>query len=263
MKTNRSYTALDLVHLPRFDAGGAQGLGEAVLAAARGVALSHGAKLALGEVEAGVRAVVEASVRRLAGPGAGGSPLKEADARVDAAWSGTYDWLTGWTKLPGASQAPIAAELRAALFPDGLRFVQFKFAKEWAESNTRLEAIDKGHLAARFDALGGGAFLQSLRASHRAYGEALGITKAPETPEEAQRLRDALAQFADALRDYVLQVSAMVRKDDAASIALADKLLAPIMTWEASGKSNTGAGAGKPQQSEEALAAAPAAKAEG
>lgn len=261
MKANRSYTALDLVRLPRFDAGGAQGLGEAVLAAACGVALSHGAKLALGEVEAGVRAVVEASVRRLAGPSAGGSPLKEADARVDAAWSGTYDWLTGWTKLPDAAQAQIAAELRAALFPDGLRFVKFKFAKEWAESNTRLEAIDKEHLAARFDALGGGAFLHSLRASHRAYGEALGITKAPETSEEAQRLRDALAQFADALRDYVLQVSAMVRKDDAASSALADKLLAPIMTWEASGKGSTGAG--KPRTSDQAPAAAPAAKAEG
>lgn len=102
--------------------------------------------------------------------------------------------------------------------------------------------------------------------AHEAYGDALGITDAVEVEEQGIAVRDALDAVAEALRNYVLQVSATVRKKDAKSRALAQKLLAPIAEYEGSagakattpgtdGTEPTDAPAAPPE-----AAAAPAAK---
>ena len=44
----------------------------------------------------------------------------------------------------------------------------------------------------------------------------------------------------DALRDYVTQVAASVRRKDPATAALADRLLGPIVRWESSRRVGAG-----------------------
>src|SRR5690606_29253662 len=184
------------------------------------------------EVAAALNVLVEAAMQRLPGPATDGLSAKDIDKQVDAAWSGTYNWLTGWAKLPNEPKAKIAAELRDRLFPNGLKFTQVRYVDQWAESNTRLSLIDEAELERSFDALGGRAFLNALRETHKAYGEVLGITKAQEEEVRATRIRDALDRLANALRAYVLQVSAMERKSDPNSSKVVEQLLRPLMAWE-------------------------------
>lgn len=235
MKSVRTFTALDLVRLPRLDANTAQSLGSAVLAAAESVTLSEGPKEALAEVSIAVNALIEAaSTHKLPAPIANDGPSsRDADSKLDSAWVGTYDWLTGWARLPEEPKAQVAAALRDRLFPDGLKFTRYSFTKEWAESNTRLSLINDSELEKSFETLGGSAFLETIRKTHKVYGDILGITKAQEEEAaRATRIRDAMDRLVDALRGYVLQVSAMARKSDPASQTLVDKLLAPIANWQ-------------------------------
>lgn len=235
MTKSRSFTALDLIRLPRLDAAAAQSLGTAVLAVAEGSSsLPEAVRETRDDVSIALKLLVEAATQRLPGPVVEEGPrAKDADTELDASWSGTYNWLSGWAKLPNEPKAAIAAELRERLFPEGLKFTQLKYPLQWAESNTRLSLIADAHLDASFDALGGSSFLKTLRETHKAYGDILGITKAQEEEAaRATRIRDALDQLSDALRAYVLQVSAMARKSDPASQAKVDKLLAPIINWQ-------------------------------
>jgi hypothetical protein len=232
MVATRGFGAFDLVRLPRLNGHTAQSLAQAVLAAADGASLSAGAKEALAEVEAALIKLAEVVRGRLPSGAEDGPRVKLADAAVDAAWSATYEWLGGWSKLPLAAGAKTAATLRARLFPNKRSFLQLKVVKQWAESEARLTLIAEQGLGASFTELGGAAFLADLRATHAAYGEALGITKAAEVaPHEAERLKDALTALADALRGYVLQASAMARKSDPTSRALVERLLLPITSW--------------------------------
>ncbi len=233
MTTLRKFTALDLVRLPRLDANETQSLGQAMLAAAESVTLSQGAEEARAEVAKALEVLIDAAgANRHPAPEIKDGPTRrEADARLDAAWVGTYDWLSGWARLPDEPKAKIAAELRERLFPDGLKFTRFTFAKQWAESNTRLSLIDEAELERSFDALGGRPFLDTLRETHKAYGEVLGITKAQDEEVRATRIRDAFDRLADALRAYVLQVSAMERKSDPNSSKVVERLLLPLAMW--------------------------------
>ena len=230
----RSYTALHLVRLPRLDATGAQTLATSLLAAAEEhPTLPEAVRETRNEVAEALKELIDAAVQRLPAPATDGGPsTREVDARLDAAWRGTYNWLTGWARLPDEPKAQIAAELRDRLFPDGLKFTFFSYPRQWAESNTRLSLIDEAELERSFDTLGGRAFLRALRDTHKAYGEVLGITKAQEEEARTTRIRDALDRLADALRAYVLQVSAMERKSDPNSSKVVEQLLRPLMTWE-------------------------------
>jgi hypothetical protein len=232
MATTRGFGAFDLVRLPRLDGHTAQSLAQAVLAAAAGASLSDGAKEALADVGEALAKLGEATRGRLPTGADDGPRVKLADMAVDAAWSATYEWLGAWSKLPHAAGAKTAATLLARLFPNKRGFLRLKVVKEWAESEARLTLIAEQGLEASFTELGGAAFLTDLRATHAAYGEALGITKAAEVaPDDVERLGDALTALIDALRGYVLQASAMARKADPASGALVDRLLLPITSW--------------------------------
>lgn len=237
MTTSRTFTAFDLVRLPRLDANTAQSLASAIIAAAEKIALSDGAKEALEAVAKALKGIIEASgAHKLKeAPKADGPSKLEADSALDSAWVGTYDWLSGWARLPEAPKAEIARELRDRLFPDGLKFTRYAFTKQWAESNTRMSLIDEAKLDKIFEELGGNVFLESLRATHRVYGDVLGLTKAKEDEAaRAERIRDALDHLANSLRAYILQVVAMVRPSDPEGQAKVDKLLAPVATWQSS-----------------------------
>ncbi|NUN53941.1 MAG: hypothetical protein HUU06_14315, partial [Planctomycetaceae bacterium] len=137
-----------------------------------------------------------------------------------------HDWLTGWSKLPGgAPEAHKARAILADILPQGLAFTRIAHELEWAESEARLAGIAQRKLDLPIRDLGGAPFLDALRDAHRHYGEALGL---PHPAHERDQVSDSLEDFLDALRTYVVRVTAHVDRDDPATIALAEQLLAPL-----------------------------------
>jgi hypothetical protein len=232
----RSYDAADIVQLPKLSASGAIALGASLITTAKAETLAGSVEKAFSRLKKTHAALRQAAQGRLVPGVAEDSPdIRAADRDLDAAWSATYDWATGWAKLPGKGNAPRAALARTllqALFADGLKFTQLRYKLEWAESQTRLDVIEQEHLDESFDALGGGAFLDALKAAHKVYGDLLGLTKttAPEAP--AGDVRQPLDAFHAALRTYVVAVTASADEDDADSVEVAQKLLAPLAAWE-------------------------------
>jgi len=157
---------------------------------------------------------------------------RAADRALDDAWGAFQSWLLGWTRLPDRAH-PLVSDARAlyaALFPKGLQFLTLDFKDEWNESQQRLDHIAGARLDEVIGKLGGAAFLATLSRTHRAYGEALHITapRGGEGTEPDAHVRKALDAAHMALRDYVAQVAATVRRADGDSIAFAERLLAPV-----------------------------------
>lgn len=232
----RSYDAPTLVQLPKLTASGAVALGtEVITAAAAAGALPASIEKAFSRVKtthAGLRKAVQ---ERLPATEEASPDVRKADRDIDAAWSAMYDWASGWSKIPGkgnAAKAAIGQALVATLFGDGLKFTQLKYKLEWSESQARLDAIAKKKLAKQIEELGGGDFLKAIKAAHKRYGDALGMTKVKAPDPEIAALRQPLADYEAALRKYVLRVTANVDDDDAKSQELATKLLAPLAGWE-------------------------------
>lgn len=229
MTSARSSFAFDFIRLPKMDAISAHTLATSIVAAAEGQHLTEAAIEARDDVKAALLALGAVLKDKLPKEQSDPGPrTRQADWALDRAWSATYDFLNGWAKLDDEPKAAIAAEIRERLYPDGLKFTKIRYEKQWTESHRRLELIEEGKLASDFATLGGEAFLDTLKKRHKVYGEVLGITKAPEEPIEEEKVGDALNLLSHKLRAYVLQVSAMVRRDDAEQRALVDKLLAPL-----------------------------------
>jgi hypothetical protein len=155
-----------------------------------------------------------------------------ADLTLDRAWSATESWLSGWTSLESHDHADTAKALYARLFPEGLSFLTKSFKAEWAESEARLGAIDEDKLGKTFDVLGGKAFLAQVRQAHDVYGKTLGITATKSAPEVAPQIRDSRDALFAAMREYVAQVAASVRRKKPESEALGTRLLRPVASWE-------------------------------
>lgn len=222
-----------LVPLPRTTAAGALVLGRQVLTAAKGHTLEPPLAKALSRLATNVDALEAVLVQR-GGREAPSPSAQPQDRRVDACWSGLRDVLAGFAKLPGEPCAAEAEAIGAALFPDGLGFLQLPFAIEWAESQVRLERLRAEGLASRMEALGLKVFLDALAREHEAYGEQLGMGEAAVTSGGATaEVRPALDALQTALRYYITKVLGSVDLDDAATQARADALLAPLNSRQA------------------------------
>jgi hypothetical protein len=233
----RTFTTMDLVQLPILDALSAQALGTQVLAnASKRPDAPAQVTEALVDVQLTLDALNRAVGTRLPAT-AIVDPVrtKSTDVTIDACWSGLHDWLNGWAKIPGVPQAPIAASLRDQLFPKGLKFITLAYRREWAESNTRLLIIEERQLEPAIEALGGASILAALRTAHEEYGAAQGITSTADVDLSTTTIRDALKAFMEALRGFVVQATAMVRKNDPSTDELSQLLLAPIQAWETLG----------------------------
>jgi hypothetical protein len=231
----RTYSYLDLVRLPRLDGMAAQALGAEVLAAAKDRRLPEAIADARAGLESACTVLKAAAVSRLPTTVTGDpSRSKTADVIVDACWGALFDVLSGWSKLPDDECAEIATDLLAQIYPEGLKFVLFSYKLEWAESNTRIAIIKERKLDKSIEKLGAGPILKRLREAHKEYGEALGVTAASAAPAATAGIRDALDGFSDALRRYVVCVSASIRSKDPKSSELAQHLLDPIQRWESS-----------------------------
>lgn len=232
---DRSFEAADMVQLPTIGVAGAIALGTEIATQANAAGkLPSPISRAFVTLDASCLALREAAKGRL--PDAAlleSASVREADRTLDAAWSSAFDWCTGWSKLPldtNASKVAIARVLLVTLFSTGLKFTQIAYKLEWAESQTRLDLIEEEKLGVSFEALGGETFLKTIKVAHKAYGDALGLTKA-KTEVALPSLREPLDAFLAALRVYVVRASAHADPEHAGSAELAKKLLGPIAKW--------------------------------
>ncbi len=242
----RSLTADDIVQLPRLSANEAAVLSTELL----NEAASHKTK------KHGLPAAIEPSRKRLenakSGLDAALAPVEPtgldpklqvlADRTIDNAWSATFDWLRGWTKLPAAKHGAEAKALFTVLFPgESLSFTQRPYKVEWQESQTRLAAIESNAHDKTFKNLGGEAFLHHIKEAQKNYGAALGITVRKAAPAEPPSVRPALDAVLSALRVYVNKATAYSDPEIDGSAELASALLAPLANWQ-SRVTNSGVG---------------------
>lgn len=227
----RSYSADQVITLPRVDTTDAITLGAELLTAARpeGRPSSRIAR-ALERLSATYGALAE--VASLASMTSTRVEARQADRLIDSAWAALFDFLGAWSKVPYEPAAEQARHVRGALYPDGLKFTLLPFKREWAESETRIHAMGREGFDETITKLGGAPFIKAIRKAHKAYGEVLGITRVPSDAPSAPTLREPLEAFILALRGYVLQVTAHADEDDPEAKALTERLLAPLTRWQ-------------------------------
>ncbi len=241
---SRSFTAQDLIQLPRLGAAEAAVLITQLLTAAEAQAKAAKGKALPPPIERSCGRLTTAHVALdgVVTPQAAGDTKakRNADRWIDSAWSASFDWLSGWCKLP-PEKNPYLAEskaLMALVFPDALGFTKLPYRVEWQQSKTRLEAIARDGHDKTFKQLGGAAFLANLIEAQEGYGSALNITVPIEveaTGEVRARLSEALA----AVRDYVNRVAAYAEPDVPGSDELAEALLLPLSVWESTHRAAT------------------------
>jgi hypothetical protein len=237
----RSFSALDLVTVPRSSAGLAIALGTALLTRAQAEpALPPVFVRPLKRLAEEHGALCSAHEAQLDEPADDTAAIGEADQQLDSAWGGLQGFLISNTKL-SASPAGVERGERArmvleVIFPDGLRFVNLPYREQWAESKRRLAKLGEPKVAEHVKALGGEPFVEAIEAAQERYGEVLHLTKPKKAPSQA-KVREALDRMLAAVRSYVLRVANYLdeNEDDAAAQALGYALLAPITTWKSSG----------------------------
>ena len=229
----RSYSADQIITLPRVDTTDAITLGAELLTAARAESQpSSRVARALKRLTTTYSALSEVASH----PSTASTRVelkRETDRLLDGAWGALFDWLSGWSKLPyEPAAADQARHMSGALFPDGLKFTLLPFKREWSESETRIRLMEREGFAEAITKLGGAPFVKALRKAHKAYGEVLGITRVPSDAPSPPALREPLEAFILALRGYVLQVTAHADEDDPGAHALTERLLSPLARWQ-------------------------------
>lgn len=234
---SRSFTAQNLIQLPRLGASEAVVLVTQLLTSAEAEAKATKGKELPPSLERSRKrlTVAHAALDAVVAPQVAGDTQvkRRADRWIDSAWSASFDWLSGWCKLPVEKNPHLdaAKTLMALVFPDALGFTKLPYRVEWQQSRTRLDAIAREGHDKTFEQLGGAVFLANLTEAQEGYGRALGIT-APVTVEAASEVRRKLDAALDAVRDYVNRVAAYADPDVPGSAELAAALLLPLTVWE-------------------------------
>lgn len=233
----RSFRPQDFIHLPPLGEAGTLTLVDELEAEAKATPkLPSAVYASLGRLlEACGELKKNIALRERAGSSAD-PRARAADRVLDDAWGAFQSWLLGWTRLPDRAHARVADAKRIylALFPKGLQFLTLDFKDEWKESQARLDVIDRERFGEVVDGLGGSAFLVVLHKAHKAYGEALHITSPEhdgarsEEEEPDSRVRASLDATHMALREYIAQVAATVRRSEAETVDVAAHLLRPL-----------------------------------
>ncbi len=240
---SRSFTSASLVRLPRLSAVSAARLTTELLTAADAEKKLPASITADRDELAAARDALQVELgKRLAAEGEESPQARAADRVEDNAFGALYDWLAAIARLPPERhpEAAKASVLLAAIFPTGLEFLKLRVRDEWQEAETRIQRmkndeIDGVTIRASIQGLGGAPFLAEIAHAHTEYGEVLGIT-APAPEVDAPAVREAFEAVLEAIRGYVLRVTAHVKKSDPESPARAARLLAPLTTWKDAAK---------------------------
>lgn len=215
--------------VPRVSGAEAQSLGTALITAHHKHGKGKDARVdkRAQEVADATKVLAELSAKT---PEVAEQSRKEADLRCDDIWRSTQAWLTGWSTVR-SPLAPLAAQLKATLFPDGLAFINLTFEAQWSEQQHRLDAIAKTDLEPAFAKLGGADFLAELKASHTAYGQVLNITSATKAPLPVP-IAPALKSLVDSIGRYLTALKSFA-DDGSEQSSLAELLAEPVERFRA------------------------------
>lgn len=241
----RTYTAKDLIQLPRLSAREALVLFielQTALVAAQKAAKA--AKKKDGKPDLLTAALlrsmdrlkaVAAVLQTVVSPQAEGDSQakRKADRVVDNAWAAFFSWLVAFCLLPPEKNPHQgkAVALRELVFAEGLAFTQLPYKIEWQESKSRIEAIERDGHVTMIEALGGAVFLEHLREAQASYGDALHITRTKDAPPD-EEVRSKLLATLDAIRDYAHRAATVADPEEPGSAELSEALLRPLVTWE-------------------------------
>ncbi len=156
------------------------------------------------------------------------------------AWASLHDSLAALSSCPSdlGPEGPAAAELVAALFPDGVPFLQADASAVRSGSKVLLERIEEEGLGARIDALVSPQLRRQVGRAHMQLGTALGIESRASTASttSARSLPETTARFAFAVSAYARALSIGIQPDDEIALARFAASLAPIDPLRVTGK---------------------------
>jgi hypothetical protein len=165
------------------------------------------------------------------------------ESRVEAAnLSGFHAMLVATANSSIKKKAALAARLQAQIFADGLAFLRLPTAERWMVTEAKLVQIKEQKLEPDIHAVGAGDFLAAFQESHKALGDAAGITS-PIAVTAKSGVQVAYDKWKAAMRCYIAQVVANqalavaeATSDEVIQAAndLAARLLAPIASVDSS-----------------------------
>lgn len=244
----RTYSAADLVQLPRYTVTGAIALGTSLQSthAAVRAELSPAANAAADRLFAALATMREAYAARISKTSVSPETLRDLDTALDACWAGLSGYVNAIARVPlegeDKPKRDAAYRIMNLVFADGLKFTQLPFKSQWAESETRITLLERPEHADDVALLGATFLVRQTKDMHQRYGDAQGLTKEGVEEDGGVDLRAQLDAFNGRLREYVVKVSALEDESIPATSALVTRALAPLASWESSAGGATGAG---------------------
>lgn len=157
--------------------------------------------------------------------------LRRIARRYGASWRALRAFVSAFFELEAAG-AIDATALRAAheaVF-GGKRSQMFLRADDqemWTQGRQKLALVESKGLAAQVTSLGGEEIVAHLRATHDAFGAALGLTDVKPVAEP-RNVRSTMALARAEVDEYLVKVAAMIDAEVPGSAELASALVAPI-----------------------------------
>src|SRR5688572_1046202 len=189
MAMDRSFEPRDLVLLPVLDASSAVALGQKLMTRAKKESLPPPLAQSQKHMKEAHEELRDAVSARLEQEPAAQVDRRTAHGEEAAAFSAMHAWLTAWASVPeeiGKKKSFEAKRIAAAIFGDGLKFLQLPYDAGWTEADQRVRWIEEHEAERVLGDLGGAELLQYVRSAHKKYGEILGITKEQALPEPTQ-----------------------------------------------------------------------------
>lgn len=151
------------------------------------------------------------------------------DTSGDRCWGALHAILEAKASLPADEypQASKASRLKTLLFPDGLRFLTWRYAEQLSAMDTLLLRIEREGLAGDIDLLCGKELLALIQATQVRYRAMVRSQEAlPNLPEAS--LRDHVQALSEAIVDYALAICSTVNRRHGESVLRAKTALSPI-----------------------------------
>ena len=160
-------------------------------------------------------------------PGISADRKREVDILTDQGFGALRQQLESHAMLPSgrSKKSERARRLLGQLFPDGLGFLNWKYAEQLAAMEVLLGRIDSDGLAGDIDAVCGPEFLANIRTNLTDYRS---MVLHAEVASLDVSLIESVRQVAEAVVDYAVSVCGTVDRHDPQTIRQASKLLQPI-----------------------------------
>ena len=229
---------------PVFNAGSGLALSRSLLSAMPKDA-SPGMRKAARRMRSAAMTLQEQVLQR--GREGGVQDARPADQAMDAAVNALHTRLAAYAALPWGTypEAEKAQRLLARLFPQGLVLLRLPYQEEWAAVDGLLKTIDSEDLAKDLDRLCDEAFLENVRAEHKRYGDALGITRATGPTADAA-LAEPRRALARAMTSYATQTLAWLEEGD--HLAAVRAALHPFDAFRAASTRRGRGASGSPEE---------------